>query len=185
MKNRYILAIIVMAVFTFASQRGAQAALVSYDYYGALSSFSVGSGYSAPSLHVNDPIIAKLPMNDLNLAVISLKYQVGADNAGLVKNLNYTADSNTFVSEEAGLYASAFTRTPYEAWSLQFGQGGHLFTVRNGNPNSTNFYDITATLDQAVKAPVQATPLPGALWLFCSGIVGLAGARLKRNSLFC
>lgn len=185
MKCRYVFAMAVLAGFTFFSQRSAQAALVSYDFRGTVSSSSMGSWYSSPILYVNEPLSVNLSYDDLELAVISLKYQVGTDGSGLVKNLTYTADSNTFVSEEAGLYATAFTRTPYEVWSLQFGQGGRLFTVRSGNPNSTKFYDITAALNQVVKPPVQSTPVPGALWLFGSGIVGLAGIKLKRNSKFC
>ena len=69
--------------------------------------------------------------------------------------------------------------TPGGLWSLDFGTGGS-----NGNPNTLYFTDGIDGETHGLFGAIEATPLPGALPLFASGLgaLGLFGWRRKRKA---
>jgi hypothetical protein len=46
------------------------------------------------------------------------------------------------------------------------------------NPNQ-GLFTVYDKIDMSGDVTVNATPIPGAVWLFASGLVGLAGIRRK------
>ena len=99
---------------------------------------------------------------------------VAGSSIATTHNANYDLFSNV----QANFYRSAteWSLNNSYAWGLHFGTG------YQSQPNKTSAYYAWAVQTGDIGAAVSTVPVPAAVWLFGSGIIGLMGFA-KRKSL--
>lgn len=92
---------------------------------------------------------------------VSLEGRASTPGGGiLAAGLSYVFDSSAFVDESPDNYP--FTMNPLYT----------LFGIWENSPDQVVLFDVGGT--------VSPVPLPTAIWLFCSGLIGLTGVARRR-----
>jgi len=110
---------------------------------------------------------------------------------GVAQNINLQADPNSFASlfaGTAGTFAGFLTTATGEANLAALGTGGsvdqYLYFYNNPTNRSLTYTGVAiASLDTfAAKSDVSAVPIPAAVYLFGSGLLGLIGIRRRMSA---
>jgi hypothetical protein len=101
-------------------------------------------------------------------AVLTINFAPGSFGPG--DSMRFSADTDFFISDP----------TPGGV----FGQGGAIFSavLESGQFGSTPFIEIISDASVAPLSFCEPIPVPPALWLFGSGLVGLIGLRRYRRT---
>lgn len=141
---------------------------------------AVGSAFDinviASGLEVTDPVIGfgfDLDYDDslfvYNGASVSSSF---TDNSGAFEDTDVAGSVFPGVSGD-DIFLASLSFTPQSAGDFSLGIVSDMY-----NPNQGLFtaYD---KIDMSGDVTVNATPIPGAVWLFASGLAGLAGIRRR------
>jgi len=173
----------VAAFLLFVWAGGAQASLVNFTFSGTVDG-SFGSPYG---LTVGSIITASGVFD--NTAMSSSPYAVNFDQSHSGNTLTITAGSLTLNQTQDDFYASGGSpRLEFNSLggligfsfnSLPFSSGALAFYVEDPNINSATGSWNAASF---TMTPVAAVPVPAAIWLLGSGLLGLAGVARRRKN---
>jgi hypothetical protein len=137
---------------------------------------SVSGTYSAVS---NGALGMNAPTTDITTAIVrtsTLNTASGCDGLSLATQANaYTINTN---------FANLGTCTNVSnGFGVNDGIGGDPMTSSAFDSHNGNFDILSVHLDSFVPTPQAAVPVPAAVWLFGSGLLGLVGiARRKKKA---
>lgn len=141
---------------------------------------SVGTAFDirviASGLEVTDPVIGF--GFDLDYDDSVFVYNGASVNSSFIDNSGAFADTDVAGSVFPGIsgddiFLTSLSFTPQSAGDFSLGIVSDM-----DNPNQ-GLFTVYDKIDMSGDVTVNATPIPGAVWLFASGLVGLAGIRRK------
>jgi hypothetical protein len=183
---------LIVSLCTLLSISGpSHAALVSYQFDGTVNnnSFYMGSGYSTPLFSIGDHFSALLDIDTALPASQALKklfFQVDNFSSGGGTSFQQLQTDFTgwltSVTLPPSMFVWGVNLSYLNNWALTYSESGNLFSynykvnLNDSLPEPSDAYNFNVSLSS-----MQTVPIPAAVWLLGSGLVGLVAIRRKRT----
>lgn len=168
-----------------------------YDYWGGNYSYSNNWNNFSTAVSSFSGEVAGSSVSGTNLSANTQNYGFASDNWGNYTsggasvssyNYNYTGNSWDYSSASLSSYGSSFVNAQdfISAFMSNNNPISFYLSVSNGTYDGTsqfgNYFYAYGNIDSVTVSPA-TVPVPAAVWLFGSGLMGLLGAKKKKGLL--